>query len=76
MRPFEDPIHAGAQGKGRSLLVLLFVMLELLVNQAMVFLSSIQRLASNQTALFWLLVEILQAALWGASTFLLVNGYG
>src|SRR5882724_6111102 len=53
--------------------LLLFVVLEfLLISHGS--LSNLQRLASDQTALFWMLVELLQAALWGASTFLLVNG--
>lgn len=36
--------------------------------------ANVKTLVSNQTALYWMLLELLQATVWGASAFLLVTG--
>ena len=53
--------------------VVSFVLLEfLLISHGS--LANIRKLTANETALFWLLLELLQAAVWGASMFLLLGG--
>src|SRR5580765_6979690 len=53
--------------------VVSFVLLEfLLISHGS--LANISKLMANETALFWLLLELLQAAVWGASMFLLLGG--